>query len=131
MHINHSSIRRRQRITAADDNVFNSFDDAPDFGGEDDDEAIGDQIDTIQDNLEDVQDAVEDIQEDDTVIDIDNNIADHLIAECDNCKNVFISAMIVSDQDVDSINGICPVCKKETTQSLKWIIKNYPEDNTI
>ena len=65
---------------------------------------------------------------DDVDIDVDNNIVNHLIAECDNCKGIFISAMIASEQEVDSINGICPLCNKDTTQLLKWIIKDYPEE---
>jgi len=92
-----------------------------------DEEALGNQLDDIQDNIEDIQDTVDDIQEDDIAIDVDNNIVNHLIAECENCKGIFISAMIASDQDVDSINGVCPLCNKDTTQNLKWIIKEYPE----
>lgn len=121
--------RKLKPITAAD-NVFDE-----DFGTEDtymsDDEALGDQIDDMQDAVEDIQDAVEDIQEEGTSIDIDNNIVNHLIAECENCKGVFISAMIASDQEVDSINGICPLCNKDTVQKLKWIIKEYPEDDIV
>lgn len=111
---------KHRKIMAADE-----FEDFDDFGTE---EALGDQIDQIQDNIEDLQDTVDDIQEDDVDIDIDNNITGHLIAECENCKGIFISAMIESEQDVESINGICPLCNKETVQDLKWVIKNYPED---
>lgn len=107
----------RRSIFAADE-----FDD---FNEED--EAFGEQLDDIQDNIEDIQDTVDDIEEDDEAIDIDNNITNHLIAECENCKGVFISAMIASEQDVESVNGICPLCNKDTTQILKWIIKDYPE----
>ena len=121
--------RKLKPITAAD-NVFDE-----DFGTEDtymsDDEALGDQIDDMQAAVEDIQDAVDDIQEEGTSIDIDNNIVNHLIAECENCKGVFISAMIASDQEVDSINGICPLCNKDTVQKLKWIIKEYPEEDII
>lgn len=127
-------VSRHRRIVAADENVF----DDPGFGDIEPaadaaigDDALGDQLDNLEDNLEDIQDAVDDVEEDDIAIDIDNNITDHLIAECDNCKGIFISAMIVSDQDVDSINGICPLCNKDTTQSLKWIVKKYPEDNPL
>lgn len=93
-----------------------------------DDIAFNDQLEDIQDTVEDIQDTVEDIQEDDVDIDIDNNISEHLIAECENCKGIFISAMIASEQEVDSINGICPLCNKDTTQILKWIVKPYPEE---
>lgn len=118
-----------QKIMAAEGDVFDDemgFDEMSD-----EDDAIADQIDNIQDNLEDVQDAVEDIQEEDVDIDIDNNIVNHLIAECENCKKTFISAMIESDQEVESISGICPCCGKDTVQQLKWVIKKYPEDNVL
>jgi len=108
---------RKRAIYAADE--FEDFDEV--------DEAIGDRLDDIQDSVEDMQDTVEDIQEDSPAIDVDNNITDHLIAECENCKGIFISAMIASDQEVTSISGVCPLCNKETEQTLKWIIKDYPE----
>ena len=110
----------KRKIYAADE--FDDFDEIGDV-----DEAIGDQLDELQDSVDDMQDTVDNIQEDSPAIDIDNNITDHLIAECENCKGIFISAMIASEQEVDSINGVCPLCNKETTQSLKWIIKDYPE----
>lgn len=126
-------VSKHRRIVTAADNVF---DDVGDFGDVEpavdenfEDDALGDQLDNLEDNLEDIQDTVENVEEDDIDIDIDNNIADHLVAECDNCKGIFISAMILSDQDVDSINGICPICNKETSQSLKWVVKKYPEDS--
>ncbi len=130
MRIVHNSVNvKKKKITAAD-NVFDDLGEAP--GYEEDaaleEDAISDQLDAIEDNLEDVQDVVEDVEEDDVRIDVDNNIVNHLIAECENCKGVFISAMIASDQDVDSISGVCPLCGKDTTQQLKWIIKKYPED---
>lgn len=131
MRIVHNSVNvKKKKITAAD-NVFDDLGEAP--GYEEDaaleEDAISDQLDAIEDNLEDVQDVVEDVEEDDVRIDVDNNIVDHLIAECENCKGVFISAMIASDQDVDSISGVCPLCGKDTTQQLKWIIKKYPEED--
>ena len=70
----------------------------------------------------------EDGQQDGSTIDIDNNIVNHLIAECQNCHGIFISAMIASDQPVESINGVCPLCNKDTEQFLKWIVKDYPEE---
>lgn len=106
---------------------------ADDFGDEDlfgdEPEVTGDESDTAEEEILDDEEVEEaDIQEDDPEIDVDNNIVDHLIAECDNCKGIFISAMIASEQDVQSINGVCPLCNKDTTQTLKWIIKEYPED---
>lgn len=90
----------------------------------DDTESFEDTIDTLADNVEDIQDQVDDIQEDDVNIEIDNNISGHYIAECERCHGIFISAVIESDQDVDSITGICPLCDHETIQDLKWIIKD-------
>jgi len=90
---------------------------------------VGDVEDAAEEDILDDEDVEEaDIQEDDPEIDVDNNIVNHLIAECENCKGIFISAMIDSEQDVQSINGICPLCNKDTTQTLKWIIKDYPEE---
>lgn len=74
------------------------------------------------------EDMGEDGQQDGSTIEIDNNIDNHLIAECQNCHGIFISAMIASDQPVESINGVCPLCNKNTEQFLKWIVKEYPED---
>lgn len=131
MRIVHNSVNVKMKKITAADNVFDDFGEAP--GYEEDvaleEDAISDQLDAIEDNLEDVQDVVEDVEEDDVRIDVDNNITDHLVAECENCKGVFISAMIASDQDVDSISGVCPLCGKDTTQQLKWIIKKYPEED--
>lgn len=66
----------------------------------------------------------DDIQKDSVEIDIDNNIAGHYIAQCDSCKNVFISAVTLSDQVVDSIHGMCPICNEESDQLLKWVIQD-------
>lgn len=94
-------------------------------------EGMGDPADTTFDEAEadDVTaDMGEDGQQDGSTIEIENNITNHLIAECQNCHGIFISAMIASDQAVESINGVCPLCNKDTEQSLKWIIKDYPEE---
>lgn len=81
---------------------------------------------------EDTDDVAEDLgedgQQDGSTIEVDNNILNHLIAECQNCHGIFISAMIASDQVVESINAVCPLCNKNTEQFLKWIIKEYPEE---
>lgn len=74
------------------------------------------------------EDLGEEGQQDGSTIEIDNNIFDHLIAECQNCHGIFISAMIASDQDVESINGVCPLCSKETEQFFIGVIKPYPEE---
>lgn len=111
-----TKISARKNVFAAD----NVFEDEPGFDGP---ELDG------EDNAEEVEDDMgEDGRQDSSAIDIDNNITNHLIAECLNCHGIFISAMLASDQDIESINGVCPLCSKETEQSLKWIIKDYPED---
>ena len=84
---------------------------------------IGETIDDLADDVEDIQDTIDDVQEDDVDIEIDNNIANHFIAECDTCHGIFISALVESDQEVEKISGTCPLCEKETDQYLKWIIK--------
>ena len=102
-------------------------DDEPAPGGEFEDDSLGDQIDDLSDTVEDLQDTLDDVEEDDIGIEIDNNIAGHFIAECDRCKGIFISAVVESDQEVTSVNGICPICGKETEQVLKWIIKDIKD----
>ena len=89
-------------ITAADDDPDADLAEPADedFIYDDGDDSVSDNLDDIADSVEDLQDSVEDIDEDDLQIDMDNNIADHYIAECDNCHGIFISSMIVSDQDV-------------------------------
>lgn len=88
------------------------------------DDGFEDTIDDIADSVEDIQDTIEDVEEDDVDIELDNNISNHYIAECDSCHGVFISALMQSDQEVESISGICPLCDKETTQYLNWLIKD-------
>jgi hypothetical protein len=83
-----------------------------------------DTIDDIADSVDDIQDTMEQVEEEDVDIEMDNNIANHYIAECDSCHGIFVSALIQSDQEVESITGICPLCDKDTTQYLYWIIKN-------
>lgn len=111
---NKSTIKA-SRIMAADD----------DFGIEspENDYSIADTIDDLADDVEDIQDSINDYEEDDIDIELDNNIANHYIAECDVCHGVFISALSESDQEVDKISGICPLCDKESDQYLKWLIK--------
>ena len=85
-----------------------------------------DDEDAIEEEIADT-DLGEDGQQDGSTIEVDNNIVNHLIAECQNCHGIFISAMIASDQAVESINGVCPLCNKDTEQFLYWSIKEYPE----
>ena len=88
----------------------------------------GPELDGEENTDEVAEDLGEEGEQDGTTIEVDNNIVNHLIAECQNCHGIFISAMIASDQPVESINGICPLCNKNTEQFLKWIVKDYPEE---
>ena len=92
-------------------------------------DGILDAIDDVADNIEDIQDTVDNVKEDDIDIQLNNNIADHYLAECDKCGGVFISAVVESDQDIDHVSGVCPICGNETDQYLKWIIRDASSDD--
>lgn len=92
-----------------------------DFGSDFDDESDEDFADD-EESEEDDEDFV--IEEDDIGIENENNISGHYIAECDVCKGIFISAIVESDQVVESINGVCPICNKKSEQFLKWVVKD-------
>lgn len=118
-------IIRKTRIVAAEGDDFDSFDSFDDFGEvSEEDDGLNDQLDDIADDIEDMKDDVEDFQEDDPSIEIDNNITDHYIAECEKCKGIFISAVSESEQEVTSITGVCPLCGKESVQNLRWVVKS-------
>lgn len=112
---------KKRRIFAADDDSY--FDD----NLLEEDEGLGTTLDNIQDNIEDIQDTVDEIEPDDPNIEMDNNIEDHYIAECDRCHGIFISAVIKSDQKVDKISGTCPLCEKESDQYLKWVVEKVSD----
>jgi len=114
-----TAITEKKNVFAAD----NVFGDEADFSGPD----LENDTDTVEEEVVE-EDMGEDGQQDGSTIDIDNNIFDHLIAECQNCHGIFISAMIASDQAVESVNGVCPLCSKETEQFFIGIIKPYPEE---
>jgi len=84
---------------------------------------ISEVIDDVADNVEDLQDTIDDMHEDDPDIEVNNNIVNHYIAECDHCQNVFISAVTESSEDIEFVKGICPICKEESEHRLKWIIR--------
>jgi hypothetical protein len=117
-----------KKIVAADEDEMGMgpvLDDMEDL-----DDSFSEQLDDVADTVEDIQDTVTDDehQEDSIDIEVENNIAGHYIAECDKCKNVFISATVLSDQVVESVTGICPICKEESDQYLKWVIKLAEEE---
>ena len=68
--------------------------------------------------------------EDGPSIETDNNIAGHYIAECNRCHGVFISALMESDQHVEFLSGVCPLCEKESDQYIKWVIKPVKDEQT-
>lgn len=118
MKIVHAKTSLKGRRVFAAENVFEDmggFADGPELNGEENTDEVA-------------TDLGEDGEQDGSEIEVDNNIANHLIAECQNCHGIFISAMIASDQAVESINGVCPLCNKNTEQFLKWIVKEYPEE---
>lgn len=100
----------------------------PDFASESD---MSDAVDGLADAVEDIQDDLQEIKEDDPTIQAENNIEQHLIAECNKCSGIFISAMIKSDQKVDSLTGVCPLCGKESIQYFRWYVEKLEyEDGT-
>ena len=127
------SVNSASKIYGADDDLEAEFendsdmgmDDGPDMtdAGDAGDEGVDDKLDSIADDIEDMQDDIDEIQEDDVDIEMDNNIEGHFIAECEKCHGIFISAMVESDQVVDKITGICPLCEKESDQYFKWVVK--------
>lgn len=88
------------------------------------DTEIDTSVEHISDDYEDQKDDIEDIEEDDVDIEVDNNIADHYIAECDRCKGVFITPIEKTDHSIEKIDGQCPLCEHDTTQYLKWVIES-------
>ena len=124
MNISSKRVNRQNRIVAADED-FMDLDAGVDEDVDrivEDDEAFDDTLDDIADSVEDMQDTLDEVQEDDVDIEVDNNIEGHLIAECDKCHGIFISAMIESEQEVEKISGICPLCDRESDQYFKWVI---------
>lgn len=109
------------KITAADeDDAFDfdssDFEDAPLEDDPADESLTDDEVEnTDEDEMED--------PEEDLSIETENNISGHYIAECNRCHGVFISALMESDQRVEFISGICPLCEKESDQYIKWVIK--------
>ena len=118
MKITKRSITAASRYVKAaeEDEEFNDMD----F---EDADGVMDALDSVADDVEDIQDSIDDMEDDSVDIALNNNIANHYIAECDKCQGIFISAVIESDQEIDDVSGICPMCGKETDQYLKWVIR--------
>ena len=110
---------------AFDDEEFDDeeFDDE-EFAKVDDSEDVSDSIDDMSDTLDEMNEMLSNFEEDNVDIELENNISNHFIAECEKCHGVFISAVIESDQEIEKISGTCPICEEECDQYLKWIIKD-------
>ena len=121
-----SAVKPFRRYVRAADDEFEADLDAV-YDDEGDDDGLMDAIDDVADNVEDIQDSIDDMEEDEAEIEMNNNIADHFIAECDRCHGVFISAVVDSDQEIDHVTGTCPLCGRETDQYLKWVIKSVED----
>lgn len=97
----------------------------------DDTDTIQDTIDDVTDALEDLQDSVDDIEPDLVDIQMNNNIEDHYIAECEACHGVFISAVVKSEIEIEHVHGVCPICDREADQKLKWLIVAAASSNNV
>lgn len=118
--ITSSKYRNSRKVFGADDDMIR---DEYDSNIDDIDAGFNDKIDDVADAVEDIQDTIEQDKEDPINIEIENNISDHYIAECEKCQGVFISATIESDQKISKVTGECPLCGEESDQYLKWVIK--------
>jgi len=116
-------IQAASRIVAADEDDMMLDDSAVDMLDDEGMDGTSDTIDSIADAVEDLQDSVDDIKQDDESIEVENNIEDHYVAECDRCKGIFISAVKESESEVNYVHGTCPLCNEETDQQLKWVIR--------
>ena len=58
-----------------------------------DEDAVADSLDDLSDSVDDLQDDMEEIREDDPNIEIENNIENQFIAECESCGGILISNM--------------------------------------
>ena len=113
------NIDSKTSITAAEEDDefnFDDFDDEP-LEDEDSTEEAFEEADTELEN-EEYEDPEEDVS-----IETDNNIEGHYIVECNRCHGIFISALVESDQVVEYVSGVCPLCQKESDQYVKWVVK--------
>ena len=117
-------ILRHQYIKAAEEDEMDDpmFDDM-EFDDEEEDMSRDHSDEETEEEPEDEDEIEVDVEEDDIDIDMENNITDHYIAECERCHGVFITALSQTDQKVELISGVCPLCDHETDQYLKWIIR--------
>lgn len=115
-------IKASTRVVAAEEDMMLD-DSAVKMLDEDGTDSTDETIDDIATAVEDLQDSVDEVVQDDESIEVDNNIEDHYVAECDRCKGIFISAVKESDSPMEYVHGVCPLCQEETDQHLKWVIR--------
>jgi len=116
-----NAFNQEERIVAADeDDEGFDYDDEGDYV---DEKLVEDTVDDLEESVEEFTDLMTDFEEDDIDIEIEANISNRYIAQCDGCQDVFISALEETDQIVDKISGVCPMCEKSTDQYLKWIVR--------
>ncbi len=120
-------MRIHKRVYAAEEDEF--IDDAELEEGDDDEVYVDDYdgIDDIADKIDDIADDVNEVKSDEVAISVENNIQDHFIAECERCGGIFISSVVTSGNNPESVRGVCPLCNEETEQFLKWVIKSVDE----
>lgn len=123
----------KKRVYGAPDDPFEDmqFDDeidedldAPQDSEDVDPENISDAIDDMSNTLDDMNEALQGFDEDDIDIELENNIENHMIAECEHCHGVFISSVLQTEALVEKITGECPLCGNSCDQYLKWVIKS-------
>lgn len=116
-------IQASKRIVGAGEDDMMLDDDAVDFLDTEGTEDTEGALDEISDAVEDLQDSVDEVKQEGESIEVDNNIEDHYIAECESCLGVFISAVKESEEPMEYVHGTCPLCQEETDQYLKWVIR--------
>lgn len=118
-----TNLHTRSAVFGADDE--DDLDEGMEFDDFSDADDLSDKVDDIADDLDDLKDDF--MESDNTDIEVDNNIENHYIAECESCHGIFISALVESDQAVDSVHGVCPLCGEESDQDLKWIVRSISD----
>lgn len=120
--------KHKKSITAAsyikaEDEEFMTDEEIESMNNSDTNSDLNDVVDNLEDQVDELSDQLDDVEEDEPTIEIENNIENHYLAECDRCHGVFISSLMESDQEVESLSGTCPLCGKDTNQYVKWVIK--------
>lgn len=124
-YLDKSNVKASTNIFAADEDEDGPFEEEEDIEEEDIPELNTDEVeDILDDEQEDFED---DIAQDSPAIETENNLANHFIAECDVCKGIYISPVVNSSTNPTSVEGTCPICGKDTTQTFRWIISDFED----